>query len=142
MRYEELIRYVEQLGANGPDRDGAERAVAATLTMLSRCLSARAAEDLADQLPLAAKPYLAGPSSGREETPSLAEFLELVGELEGVSSSEALDHARAVMDALRRAVTGHELNRVRAELPGELDPLFTPPAAAGWPESHRQRTHP
>ncbi|HLI31787.1 MAG TPA: DUF2267 domain-containing protein [Solirubrobacteraceae bacterium] len=142
MRYEELIRQVEQLAAGGLHRAGAERALAATLTTLGRCLPERLAADLADQLPLGAKRYLSGPPSGRQEALSLTELLEEIAELEGVSSSEALDHARAVIDALRQAVTGHELQRVRAELPEQLEPLFAPPAAAGWPESHRRRAHP
>lgn len=141
MHYDELVRYVEQVGAEGLGREGAERAIAATLATLARCLSADAAHDLAEQLPVAAKANLIQ-TGVQPQALSLSAFLESIAELEGVSSSEALDHARAVMDALREAVTGHELRNVRAQLPGEYETLFALPAAARWPETHRHHPHP
>jgi uncharacterized protein (DUF2267 family) len=140
MRYEELVRCVEQIAAVGLTREGAERAIVATLTTLSDCLPADTAHDLADQLPIPAKAYLTR-GGAQPHMLSLTEFLERLAELEGVSSSEALDHARAVMDALREAVTGHELQNVRAVLPSEYEALFALPAAAGWPETHRHHPH-
>lgn len=141
MRYEQLIRYVGEVGAEGLARERAESAIAATLTALGGCLPAAAADDLADQLPVAAKACLTKDGTHSQEL-SLSEFLARVAGLEGVSSSEALDHARAVMDALAEAVTGHELEKVRAQLPDEYGTLFAPPAAAGWPETHRHHPHP
>lgn len=141
MQYDKLVRYVEQVGAGGLDRDGAKRAIAATLRTLARCLPPEAAHDLADQLPVEAKGSLA-----REDAPpqrlSLTAFLDSVADIEGVSTSEALDHVRAVTDALREAVSGHELSRVRSLLPDDYDTLFVLPAAARWPETHRHHPHP
>lgn len=139
MQYDELVRYVEQVGAGGLDREGAERAIAATLTTLARCLPADAAHDFADQLPVAAKAHMA--HVAEPQALSLTGFLEHVAELEGVSPSEALDRTRAVMDALRETVTGRELDDMRAQLPGDYQTLFALPAAAGWPETHRHHPH-
>jgi uncharacterized protein (DUF2267 family) len=141
MRYNELVRYVERVGAEDLGHEGAERAIAATLTTLARCLPVDVAHDLADQLPVAAKAGLitTGP---QPQLLSLSAFLERVAELEGISSSEALDHVRAVMDAIREAVTGHELRNVQARLPDEYETLFALPAAARWPETHRHHPHP
>jgi uncharacterized protein (DUF2267 family) len=72
---------------------------------------------------------------------SLQELLRRVADREDVSPSEALHHARAVMDALAEAVTGRELRRVREHLPDEFETLFRPPPAAGWPQTHRHRPH-
>jgi uncharacterized protein (DUF2267 family) len=141
MRHDELVRYVEQIGPGGLDREGAERAIGATLATLARCLPADTAHDLADQLPVTAKAYLTH-TAAQPQVLSLTEFLQRVAELEDVSPSEALDHARAVIDGLKEAVTGHELHNVRAHLPSEYDALFALPAAAGWPETHRHHPHP
>ena len=141
MEYEVLVRYVEQIAAGGLGYEGAERAIAGTLTILARCLPEDAARNLADQLPLEAKGYLAH-TGARPEALSLTGFLERLANLEGVSTSEAFDRARAVMDALREAVTEHELQKVRAQLPDEYEALFTLPAASGWPDTHRHHPHP
>lgn len=141
MQHDELVRYVEHVGADSLGPEGAERAIAAALGTLARCLPAEAVNDLAEQLPLAAKASLKA-TGGHPQTLSLNEFIDCVAELEGVSPSEALDHTRAVMDALREAVTGHELDNVRAQLPSEYETLFALPAAAGWPQTHRHHPHP
>jgi uncharacterized protein (DUF2267 family) len=141
MQYDELIRYVARVGADSLGHQGAERAIAATLAALAGCLPADVAHSLADQLPAAAKAHLRHTTT-EPEAPSLTELLERIAQLEGVSSSEALDHARAVTDGLREAVTGHELQNLRTHLPSEYDALFALPAAAGWPETHRHHTHP
>jgi hypothetical protein len=48
---------------------------------------------------------------------------------------------RTLPDAPTEAVTGRELRRVREHLPDEFETLFRPPAAAGWPQTHRHRPH-
>jgi uncharacterized protein (DUF2267 family) len=141
MRYEQFVRYVERVAADGLDQDRAERAIAATLTTLAECLPRSAARDLAAQLP----PALQAPLSGGPNWPqpiAVGEFLGRVADREQVSRSEALDHVRAVLDALTEAVTGHELQRVRDCLPDDYETLFVRPAAAGWPQTHRHRPHP
>lgn len=141
MRYEDIIRYVERVVAGGLGWDSAQRAAVATLTTLAECLPTVAAHDLGEQLPRELRAPLARPSA-QPQTISIEEFLRRVADREGVSPSEALHHVRAVFDALSEAVTGHELDRVRAHLPAAFETLFMPPAAAGWPETHRHRPHP
>jgi len=137
----EFVRYVEGIVADGLDSDGAARAITATLATLGECLPREQARDLAAQLPVS----LQGPlvdTSEEAEVLGVQEFLRRIADRERVSPSEAFDHARAVLDALTEAVTGHELQRVRACLPAEFAELFEPPAAARWPQTHRQRPHP
>jgi uncharacterized protein (DUF2267 family) len=141
MRYEEFVRYVEAMAADGLGQEGAERAIAATLTTLARCLPGREARDLAAQLPPELQAHLAG-GPARPQAITVGAFLQHVAEREDASPSQALHHVRAVMDALAEAVTGHELRRVRDRLPEEFETLFVPPAAAGWPQTHRHRPHP
>lgn len=54
---------------------------------------------------------------------SLNDFLQRVGEEEGVEIGAAEDHARAVVGVLKEAVSGGELQDVR-QFPSEFDPLF------------------
>jgi uncharacterized protein (DUF2267 family) len=141
MRYEEFVRYVERVAADGLDQESAERAIAATLTVLAECLPGREARDLAAQLPSKLQARLTG-APARGQAVTVDAFLRRVGEREGVSPSQALHHVRAVMEALAEAVTGHVLQRVRARLPDGFETLFVPPAAVGWPQTHRHRPHP
>lgn len=141
MHHDEFVRYVERVVAGGLGAEGAKRAIAATLTTLAECLPSGEAHDLAAQLPLQLQTPLAAVPA-QPQTISVEEFLRRVAARERVSPSEALHHVRAVLDALAEAVTGHELHHVREHLPDEFETLFVPPAAAGWPETHRHRPHP
>ena len=55
---------------------------------------------------------------------SLNDFLQRVGEEEGVEIGAAEAHARAVVDVLEEAVSGGEMQDVRRQFPSEFDPLF------------------
>ena len=55
---------------------------------------------------------------------SLNDFLQRVGEDEGVEIGAAEAHARAVVDVLKEAVSGGEMHDVRWRFPSEFDPLF------------------
>lgn len=133
MRYEEVLRRIEERAARGLTRERAAVAAAAALATLADCLSPDAARRLAAQLPRQLQPYLRGTGSARPST--LEEFLDAVAGRERLSRSEAFDDARAVFDALAEAVTTAELEHVRADLPEDLQTLFEPPAAARWPET-------
>lgn len=141
MDHEQFVRYVERVVAGGLSFEDAERAIAATLTTLGECLAPADARNLAAQLTAELQRPLVGPHA-RPPVRSLEEFLGRVADREDVTPSEALHHARAVFDALTEAVTGHELQHVREQLPDGLDTLFVAPAAAGWPQTHRHRPHP
>ena len=141
MDSERFIRHVERVVAGGLRFEHAERATAATLRTLAECLPAAYARDLAAQLPAEIQRPLVGART-RPPVGSLHEFLRRVADREDVSPSQAYEHARAVLDALTEAVTGHELQHVRTQLPDDMAPLFVAPAAAGWPQTHRHRPHP
>lgn len=140
MHYDEVIRHIERVAAGGIDQQGARRASAATLATLAECLPRETASRLAAQLPREMQTHLTGVRESSQPL-SLNQFLQRVAEREEHSPSEALHHARAVLDALAHATTGHELHDVRAHLPEEFATLFSSPAAAGWPEARHPRPH-
>jgi uncharacterized protein (DUF2267 family) len=119
VQYEEFLDKVQdRIGSADPDE--ARRAVTATL---SERISGGEARDLAAQLP----EELTEPiqRSGEEaEGFSFEEFLQRVGEREGVNTDSAREHASVVIMVLREAVTGGQLNDIRAQLPQEFAPLF------------------
>jgi uncharacterized protein (DUF2267 family) len=55
---------------------------------------------------------------------SLDEFAERVGELEGVSTDHAREHAQAVLRTLREAISEKEFDDLFAELPDEFRSLL------------------
>lgn len=55
---------------------------------------------------------------------SLADFFDRVTEKEDVDKPVAVQHARAVINVLQEAVSGGEIDGLRAQLPEEWDPLF------------------
>jgi uncharacterized protein (DUF2267 family) len=140
MNYVTFVRGVEARAAGGLDEPRAQRAIETTLHTLAERISATEAANLAAQLPKQLKPALR--ARGPREPFDFHEFLGRMAERDGISPSEALDHARAVTSMLAEAVTGHELRRVRGELGAEFDALFAPPAAAGWPETRHHAPHP
>ncbi|MDP8951180.1 MAG: DUF2267 domain-containing protein [Actinomycetota bacterium] len=122
MQYEEFLNKVQdRIGPAQPDE--AKRAITATLSTLCERISIGEASDLADQLPQELKEPLHRAGEDAEEF-SLEEFLRRVGEREGVDTDAARDHASTVMSVLGEAVTGGELDDVRAQLPQEFEPLF------------------
>jgi uncharacterized protein (DUF2267 family) len=122
VQYEEFLNKVQdRIGPAEPDE--ARRAITATLSTLSERISGGETSDLAAQLPQELKEPIQ--RSGEEaEAFSLEEFLRRIGEREGVNTDTAREHASAVMTVLREAVTGGELDDIRAQLPQEFTPLF------------------
>jgi uncharacterized protein (DUF2267 family) len=106
----------------GTDRDGAERAIGATLQTLAERIAEGEARDLAAELPPRAAAWLATttPAEGFD----LDEFLRRVAEREGVDDATAERHAHAVFAALGRAVSDDEFDDMMAELPREFDRLL------------------
>ena len=122
VQYEEFLSKVQdRIGPAGPDE--ARRTVTATLSTLSERINGGEAKDLAAQLPEELKEPIQ--RSGEEaERFSFEEFLRRVGEREGVNTDAARDHASAVITVLREAVTGGQLDDIRAQLPQEFASLF------------------
>jgi uncharacterized protein (DUF2267 family) len=117
---DDFLRIVEQMARVG--RESAERAAQATLQTLGERIAAGEARDLAEQLPVELAPWVA--TSGDAERFDVDEFLRRVAEREGVDVESAQQHARAVFEALRRALTPKELADTVAELPKDYAPLL------------------
>jgi uncharacterized protein (DUF2267 family) len=125
MQYQEFVNRVnEQIRTESPG--DAELAIQATLATLGERISGDEAENLAAQLPAELQTQLESGNYTEEAEPfSLDEFYLRVAEREGASSPEtAVEHARAVMGQLTRAVTGGELADIQRQLPEEYEPLF------------------
>ena len=122
MQYEEFLNKVQdRLGPAQPDE--ARLAIIATLETLGERISGGEASYLAEQLPEELKEPLHQAGEDNEEF-SLDEFLRRVGEREDVEADEAREHVSAVMTVLTEAVSGGELDNIRAQLPQEFEPLF------------------
>ena len=120
MQHDEFLKTLSE--RTGLERDDADRAAVAVLTTLGERITQEEAEDLAAQLPSGLESVLQG--SGRAERFDLDEFLRRVAEREGADTEEAREHARAVFEVLREAVTKEELSDVLSQLPREFEPLF------------------
>ena len=122
MDYSELIGRVEDTA--GLDTEGAEQAVAATLTTLAERISEEEAEDLAAQLPGDVKARLMG-AVGEGEVFSADEFIKRVADREGgIRPDEARAHAEAVLVTLREAISGGEFEDILLQLPDDYLELF------------------
>lgn len=125
MQYQEFVNRVnEKIRTEGPG--DAELAIQATLATLGERISGGEAENLAAQLPAELQTQLeSGNYTENAEAFSLDEFYLRVAEREGsATAEEAVEHARAVMEQLTRAVTGGELADIQRQLPEEYEPLF------------------
>ena len=100
MQYEEFLNKVrDRIGPAQPNE--ARRAITATLSTLSECISGDEAADLGAQLAQELKEPIQ--RSGEEaEAFASEEFLRRVGEREGVNADTARHHASVVMTVLRR----------------------------------------
>ncbi len=123
MQYQEFVDQVRQRG--GLDSfERAEAATQATLTTLGEYLSGGEGLNLASQLPQGIAEILHQQPPDRSKIFSLNDFLQMIGEQEGVGIEEAEAHARAVVSVLEEAVTEGEMQDVRRQFPSEFDGLF------------------
>jgi uncharacterized protein (DUF2267 family) len=119
---DEFLRTVEQLAGIG--REPAARATRATLETLGERIVGGEADDIASQLPSGIARWIAG--NGKAEPFDIDEFLRRIGKREGVDVETAERHARAVFEALHRAITPGEFADMVAELPKTFAPLLPP----------------
>jgi len=122
VQYEVFLNKVQdRIGPTQPD--DARRAIIATLETLGERISGGEANDLAEQLPEELKEPLQQAGEDNEEF-SLDEFLRRLSEREDVETDAARNHVSAVMTVLKEAISGGELDNIRAQLPQEVEPLF------------------
>ena len=123
MQYQEFVDRVRQRAGLASFAE-AEAATQATLTTLGEYLTGGEGLDLAAQLPQGLAELLRRQPPERSMIFSLNDFLQRVGEEEGVGIEEASSHTRAVMGVLEEAVTEGEMDDVRRQFPSEFYPLF------------------
>ena len=123
VQYQEFVDRVRQRAGLASFAE-AEAATQATLTTLGEYLTEGEGLDLAAQLPQGLAELLRRQPPERSMIFSLNDFLQRIGEEEGVGIEEASAHARAVMGVLEEAVTEGEMDDVRRQFPSEFDPLF------------------
>jgi uncharacterized protein (DUF2267 family) len=123
VQYQEFVDRVRQRAGLASFAE-AEAVTQATLTTLGEYLTGGEGLDLAAQLPQGLAELLRRQPPERSMIFSLNDFLQRVGEEEGVGIEEASAHARAVMGVLEEAVTEGEMDDVRRQFPSEFDPLF------------------
>ncbi len=122
MKYNEFVGHVQNRARMGTQGE-AVRAIHATLETLGERLVPDAADNLAAQLPQEIGHYLRLPQT--TDRFDLDEFFERVAQREKVDMPDATFHARAVVSVLSDAVTENQIEKVRAQLPAEFNPLFT-----------------
>ncbi len=121
MNYDHFVQQVQhhaRLSSNGE----AVSAIRATLETLGERLAGGEPKDLAAQLPREIDNYL--PQEGSGERFSVDEFFQRVSQKEGADLPDAVHHARAVMAVMSEAVTGGQVQDIRAQLPDEYGRLF------------------
>lgn len=121
MTYDEFVGRVQQqarLGSTGE----AMKAIGATLETLGERLHGGEAENLAAQLPQEIGHYLG--DAGSSASFDLDTFYDKVCERSGADKPDAVHHARVVMNVVQEAVSGGELDDMKAQLPDEYAPLF------------------
>jgi uncharacterized protein (DUF2267 family) len=120
MDYHEFVKGVARRAAL--DEDRARRATEAVLEALGERISRGQVRDLEQRLPDELDAPLErgdAASNGAARPLSLEEFERGIAEREGVTPSEAHEHARAVFATLREAVGEKEIADTAAQLPDE-----------------------
>jgi uncharacterized protein (DUF2267 family) len=121
MHYDDFLGQVQHRARLGT-REDAVRATRATLETLGERLFGGSADNLAAQLPQEIGIFLQERKT--QERFDVHEFFRRVGEREHREVSDAVFHARAVLDVLGDAVSGGEMQKLRAQLPEDWKHLF------------------
>lgn len=130
MQYDEFVHQVQHRACLSSGGD-AVRAIHATLNTLGERLFNGEAERLAAQLSPEIGCYLLEPYFSSKL--DMREFLERVAEREGIDPRRSTHHARVVLSVLAEAVSGGEMEDVRAQLPHDIKWMLAP----GYTESVR-----
>jgi uncharacterized protein (DUF2267 family) len=129
MRYDQFLARVRERGEYA-DRQEAESATQAVLTILADRLTSEEADDLAAQLPDEAAGTLTG-HAGAPEAFGVHEFLRRVAEATGASERTAQWDASAVLSTVADGISGGEINDVLTQLPSGYAVLFGRSAVSG-----------
>jgi uncharacterized protein (DUF2267 family) len=116
--HEELQRRVME--RSGLDREQVDRALLAVLEALAVRITAGQVDDLEQLLPVEVRQALESGRArarGKAVPMPLDAFLEAIADREGVTKSQAAEHARAVLRVLRETVGEKEWHDTTAQLP-------------------------
>jgi uncharacterized protein (DUF2267 family) len=120
--------FVERVAARaGLDHDLARRATDAVLETLAERIAGGEVDDLIAALPVELHPPLKrgkARTGGKATRMSLEEFVRRVAEREGAIRDDALNHARAVLTALRESVPDGEFYDITDQLPRDFDAVL------------------
>ncbi|WP_047863959.1 DUF2267 domain-containing protein [Rubrobacter aplysinae] len=122
MQYEEFIESVGERAGIGYLE--AESATGTVLNTLAGFLVDSEGLDLSEQLPKGVAEHLRQRPPERSEFFSVEDFVQQVGEDEGIGPDKAETRSRAVLVVLQQAVSGGEMDDVRRQFPSEFDRLF------------------
>jgi len=121
MKYEDFLGQVQHRARLASQED-AVRATRATLETFGERLYGGSADNLAAQLPLEIGHFLRTPPyHGRF---AVEDFYQRVAEREGRGLSDAIFHARVVLNVLEDAVDSGEMKKIRAQLPVEWNAIL------------------
>ena len=123
MRRDEFVRRVEDAAGDGLGRQGAEQAIAATLTTLGELLGREQSRGLAAQLPIPLQAPLRH-GNGAPGRFGVHEFVRRVAVRRRLAPTQALEQAQAVVHVLEEAIGDGERERLRQALPGDCRMLL------------------
>lgn len=122
MQYGQFISKVEEY-AGFESTDDATRLTKATLETLGERLSRKERDDLASEIPEELKTYLV--KRENRDLFTVGEFFQRVEARADCGLPRAVIGARAVIMALREAVSTGELGNIIREFPSEYEELFS-----------------
>lgn len=126
MQYDEFIKQVQNQ-AQVDSRETAEKAVVATLETIKERIVGDEASQLAAQLPENLAKHLRGREGQFGDHFKVDEFYNRVSQKEGVDTSTAATHAKAVVSVLNAAVTPGEFEDVKLNFSEDYSELFGTP---------------
>lgn len=122
MDYDHFINQVQTRAHLGSTQE-AVTAIRATLETLAERIVPGEAADIAAQLPREIAHHLLEPRVAPERFSS-GEFVKRIALRETCDYSDAVFHARCVIEVLEEAISPGEFHDLLAELPADFDPLF------------------
>ncbi|HXF09677.1 MAG TPA: DUF2267 domain-containing protein [Desulfuromonadaceae bacterium] len=110
-------------------------AVHATLETLAERLTDDEAKALASQLPREVAVYILGSVLVEPDRMSLDEFLNRITWREQIGRTDAIEHARVVMEVLQEAASEQETNEVLSQLPPEYHAFIASDDQGEWKQA-------